>query len=338
MLRFERICLEPGEWKAVLENYPDRTVFQTPEWLKFLVNTQGGEPVLARLQEGSSTLGYFSGMVVQKFGFRILGSPFAGWTTAYMGMNLSTGVSRRAAVEALRTFAWNELRCVHLEFMDRRLSLADLEDDKSFAYRFYDGFEIDLTQTEDELFGKMDSACRRCIRKAAKSGVVIEEARDLEFADDYYAQLQDVFAKQKLVPPYGVERVRELIRCLLPTGNLLLLRARDPDGRSIATAVLPGMNDTFYMWGAASWREHQILRPNELLLWEAMKRWKARGIGRFDMSGSGDYKRKYGGQEISVPWFRVSRYALVVHLRETAKKTLVLKQRLLGRIEGYGAA
>ena len=31
----------------------------------------------------------------------------------------------------------------------------------------------------------MESACRRCIRKAEKSRVIIEEAQDLEFADEY---------------------------------------------------------------------------------------------------------------------------------------------------------
>ena len=46
----------------------------------------------------------------------------------------------------------------------------------------------------------MDSACRRCIRKAEKSGVTVEEAHDLAFADDNDEQLKDVFAKQGKLP------------------------------------------------------------------------------------------------------------------------------------------
>jgi hypothetical protein len=330
MLSFEKVDFTSSEWGTVLGSFSDRTVFQTPQWLAFLSRTQGGESIIAWLKDDTGIAGYFTGMVVQKLGFRILGSPFPGWTTAYMGMNLKPGVSRIEAAEALRSFAWTGLHCVHLEFMDRHLRPEDL-DGRGFDYRLYHGFEIDLTPGEDQLFAGMESACRRCIRKAVKSGVVIEEARDRAFADDYYAQLRDVFAKQGLVPLYGPERVRELMSQLLPVGALLLLRARDPEGRCIATGVFPGYHDTMYMWGAASWREHQILRPNELLLWEAMKRWKARGIRRFDMSGAGDYKRKYGGHEIAVPWFRASRNAMVLHLRDTAQKTVALKQRLLGR-------
>src|SRR3989442_1557306 len=82
----------------------------------------------------------------------------------------------------------------------------------------------------------------RCVRKAEKSGVTIEEAHDIAFADEYYEQLKDVFAKQGLVPTYDVERVRALVRHMEPSGNVLLLRARDPEGKCIATGIFPGFN------------------------------------------------------------------------------------------------
>jgi len=46
----------------------------------------------------------------------------------------------------------------------------------------YASYRNDLTQTEDKLFSGMDSACRRCVRKAEKSGVTLEPAHDLDFA------------------------------------------------------------------------------------------------------------------------------------------------------------
>ena len=39
-------------------------------------------------------------IAMSRFGVRILGSPFPGWTTLSMGFNLREGVSRRAATEA----------------------------------------------------------------------------------------------------------------------------------------------------------------------------------------------------------------------------------------------
>ncbi len=329
-LRIERIRYIPETWDRLLEEFGDRSIFQCSAWLEFLRCSQGGEVVVATINSGEQVVGCFSGMVVRKFGLSILGSPFAGWTTSYMGLCLRPGIDRVAAIGALRTFAFKQLGAAHFEFMDRRLAAGDLRQD--FDFRILNSFEVDLSVSEEILFDNMDSACRRCIRKAMKSGVVIEQAQDMSFADDYYAQMRDVFAKQGLVPTYNLERVRILLAKLLPTGNLLLLRARDSHGACIATGIFPGLNDRAFFWGGASWREHQILRPNEFLMWSAMKYWKQRGIEYFDMGGGGDYKRKYGGSEIAVPWFRTSKFPVLGALRRTAQAGFQLRQWAAGRL------
>lgn len=331
MLQIEPLELASVDWNA-MEYAGGRNFCQGPVWLNFLAATQHGQPLLAVLRDSSSIAGYFAGMVVQKFGFKILGSPFPGWSTPYMGFNLRPDVDKREALRTLTRFAFTRLNCMHVEIMDRNISTHDLEG-SSCRYRLFSGYEIDLTRSEDEIFGSMTSACRRCIRKAEKSGVTVEVAEDHDkFVDEYYAQLTDVFAKQRLVPTYDANRVRLLVEHLAPTNTLLLIRARDPQGRSIATGIFPAISDTTaYFWGMASWRDHQILRPNEALLWYAMRHWKARGVSRFDMGGGGEYKKKYGGAEISVPWLRVSKYALLETLRGTALNAAHLRQRVLGR-------
>lgn len=331
-LRLELV--DPGS-RPRPEDFPDHTLFQTSAWLEFIREAQRAEPVVAALMDAASVVGWFTGLVVRKFGFRILGSPFPGWTTSYMGFNLAPGISRRAAARALVPLA-RKLRCVHIELMDRRLTIEDAKS-LGWAYRLFGGFEIDLTQPEDSVFGNMSSPCRRCIRKAEREGIIIEEARDDAFADEYYAQLEEVFAGQSLVPTYPRQRVRALVKHLLPTGHLLLLRAREPNGACIATGIFPAMNDTMYFWGGASRREFQILRPNEAIQWYAMRYWKARGIGKYDMGGGGEYKRKYGGYEITVPWLRKSRYPVLPFLRGAARYTFAFRQRLSGawkRIRG----
>jgi CelD/BcsL family acetyltransferase involved in cellulose biosynthesis len=328
MLSFERLTLDAVDWEQ-LDSFPDRTIFQTLPWLTFVARTQQAEPVVAALRDGTDILGYFTGLIVKKCGCKILGSPFRGWSTSYMGLNLVPGISRRQALAALVDFAFRELHCVHLELMDRRLTGED-GNSLGFVERRYAGFEINLCLSEDELSAAMTSACRRCIRKSEKEGVIIEEAHDGEFADDYYAQLKDVFAKQRLIPTYNKERVHALIDCLHPSGMLLLLRARDDDGRCIASGIFPAMNDTMYFWGGASWRQYQILRPNEAIQWHAMQYWKARGIQHYDMGGGGEYKRKYGGREICVPWFRKSKYRFIASLRVAAQELVKTSQQISG--------
>ncbi|CAN5279788.1 hypothetical protein BH20ACT16_BH20ACT16_06870 [soil metagenome] len=243
-----------------------------------------------------------------------------------MGFNLDAGVSRREAVDALVRFAFGPLRCVHLELKDRRLQEEDAAG-MGFESTPNVTFEVDLDGADDAIMSRMTSACRRAIRKAAKTGVVVEEVVGEAFADEYYDQLLDVFARQELRPSYGVERVRELIRCLEPTGRLLLLRARGPEGDPIATGIFPAMNATAYFWGGASRREHQIHRPNEAVFWYAMRHWRDHGVTTMDMGGGGDYKRKYGPRELNVPFLRTSRVRALGRMRDVAEKVLTRGRR-----------
>jgi hypothetical protein len=316
-----------------LDSFADRTVFQTREWLNFVAETQGATPIVAELQQDGKVVGFFSGLTVTRMGVKILGSSFPGWTTPYIGFNLVPGVSRADALAAVEKMAWDSLKCLHMEVSDPYFTVEDGEQ-LGFTCEFYTSYRTDLTQPEDHLFNNMDSACRRCVRKAEKSGVVIEEAHDLAFADEYYAQLKDVFAKQGLVPTYDVERVRALVRNLGSTNRVLLVRARDAEGKCIATGIFPGLNKMAEFWGNASYRSSQILRPNEAIQWYVMRYWKQRGIEVYDWGGEGTYKEKYGCKAHRVPWFTKSRYQIVSTLRNEARNMFARKQRFLGWLQG----
>jgi len=326
------VAFESVPWEH-LDGFGDRTVFQTREWLEFLRETQNAAPVVLELREGGETAGYFSGLTFARFGVKILGSSFPGWTTPYIGFNLVPGASRADALSAVERFAWDTLKCVHMEVSDPHFTVKDGEA-AGFDCEFYHSYRTDLTRSEEEIFAAMDSACRRCIRKAEKSGVVIEEAHDLSFAGEFYEQLKDVFAKQKLVPSYDLKRVEALVKKIAPRGRILLLRARDQEGNCIATGLFPGFNQIAEFWGNASYRTSQILRRNGLIHRYDMRQWKQRGAKIYDWGGGGEYKEKYGCSPYSVPWFRKSRFRIVSTLRNQARDMFARKQRLLGWISG----
>lgn len=330
MLKCRLLNLGQVPWNQ-LDALPDRFVFQTRAWINFVAEAKRATPVVAELREGTHVVGYFTGLSFWRFGVKILGSSFPGWTTPYIGFNLLQGVERWRALEAVERLAFGQLGCLHMEVSDRYFSVEDgLR--LGFEVTSYNSYETDLRQTEDEIFARMSSACRRCVRKAEKEKIAIREAHDLDFADEYFHQLKDVFAKQGLVPTYDVDRVRLLVKHLLPTGNLLLLRACLPDGTTIGTGIFPGMNRTSHFWGNASLRQFQIHRPNELIHWYAVRYWKRRGMQVHDWGGGGVYKEKYGVTPIAVPWFHKSRFKLLASLRQEARRLFELRQRLLGKI------
>ena len=339
MIALERIPWNDVPW-SIMDRFGDRNIFQTRPWLEFVASTQKAEPVVAVVKQDGAVAGYFTGLCIRKFGITILGSPFRGWTTVRMGFNLPPGFPRHEVLKALSEFAFKTLRCHHLEIADRQIQATDCAG-LGFSVKESSTYEVDLKPSEDAMFMRVSGACRRCLKKAARVGVVIEEANDPGFADEYFTQLIDVFNKQSLVPTYGVERVRELIRCLHPTGNLLLLRARDAAGTCMATGIFPAFNDTMYYWGGASLRQFQILRPNEPLMWHAMMYWKARGITRFDMLGAGRerdaYKLRYGAHHIPTGTHLMSsRYAWVTHLRNFAQGIFSLRQTITGKLSSPG--
>lgn len=332
-LRLRERSASADRW-ADLDDFEDRTVYQTPAWLAFVAEAQRGRIVVADVLDGAAVVGRFSGVLVSRLGVRILGSSLPGWTTPYLGFNLREGYRRRDALAALERFAFGELGAFHLEVSDRQLTREDGAAIGARPGTLYT-YESDLTRDEATLFAAMTGACRRCIRKAERSGVTVEPAdADDAFAAEFHAQLADVFAKQGKVPTYPLARVRALVRHLGGTGHLLLLRARGPDGGCVATGIYPAYHRVAEMWGNASWRAHQPLRPNEALHWYAMRYWQARGVTVFDWGGGGSYKEKYGGTGVHRPWLRKSRFGMLEVLRTGARRAVALRQRVLARASG----
>lgn len=334
MVRFRLLKEENIPWSQ-LDAFPDRVVFQTREWLHFLAETQKGKITVAEIYRDGERVGYFSGLLIKKLGLSMLGSSFPGWTTPYIGFNLIPGCSRLELLPHLSRWIFDELGCLHWEVSDWgfRQESGLIEGITATAY---ESFASDLSKSEEQILAGMDKGRRRYIRRAAEYGVCIQHATDMEFADEYYEQLKEVFAKQGKVPTYGVERVRSLMRHLLPTGRLLLLRAFNPEGQCIATGLYPGMNKTAYFWGNASWRQGLRYHPNEAMHWYAMRYWKNQGAEVFDWGGGGEYKAKYGAPPISLPWFYKSKYRVLSLARERALALFYRSQRLIGRLKGVG--
>ena len=325
----ERIPYEPVAWEAIVANHPEAEVFHGASWLEFLAASQGAEPVVAVVRTDGGPVGYFVGAIVRRFGIRILGSPLRGWGTMYMGFLLEEGFDRRAAAEALVSFAFRDLGCLHVELGDKYLTVEQTAG-TGYLVEATRTYVVDLEPPEEAILGGMRSTTRNYIRQAGKKGLRAERATGIDFADEYYGQLVEVFARQGLAPTYGAERVRKLIIALQAADEILLMRVVAPDGAELATAIVVGRNRTAVLWGAAFQRSLAEFHPNELLHWEAMRHWRARGVIRYEMGGGGDYKAKYGGVETPVVRFHRSRYAGLRHFRTAVRCLARAHQKVAG--------
>jgi CelD/BcsL family acetyltransferase involved in cellulose biosynthesis len=296
MISFERLDPQKIDWESINQTQ-GINIFQTLPWINYLIATHQVEPVVAAVKSDGRKIGYYTGMITHKYGLKILGSPFRGWTTYFMGFNLSPEAAYPEVLAAFQKFAFSELKCHYLEIIDPHIGSTDCTG-LSYRTEHLPWFAIDLQGSEDDLLARLDSKCRQSIRKAVKNGIVIEEASDLAFADEYFAQCQEVMANKSLVPAYGLDCTRCLLEQLIPTGNILLLRARNVDGACIATGIFLAMNGLGVGWGAASWRQYQTLHPNDLLYWYVMTNFRNRGVQKLHLGGECEsFKKKFGSQD-----------------------------------------
>ncbi len=75
-----------------------------------------------------------------------------------MGFNLRSDVSRGLAAEALIDFGFNDLKCHHIELMDRNM-VPDDYNHLGFETSIFDSFELDLTLSRDKLWRNMRQDC-----------------------------------------------------------------------------------------------------------------------------------------------------------------------------------
>ena len=310
MISFERLDIQKVDWENAYEA-DEINIFQTCAWLTFIAEAEKAEPVVASVISDGYLVGYFIGLIVCKYGLKILGSPFRGWGTYFMGFNLKQGVSRVEVLQAFPKFAFKDLGCNYLEIIDPNLAY---DEKKGLTYPYkveaLPWYAFDLTKSEDELFANMCESRHKNIKRSIKKGVVIEEANDIGFMDEYYAQFTEAMAKHSVAPLYDIEYLRTLFTRFHPTGNLLLLRARNVDGVCIGTQICLSLNKVAIGWGAASWRKYLNLCPNEPLDWYCIKNMKARGMKILHVGGEAvDYKKWMGCVPVDIYRLKKAKYA-----------------------------
>lgn len=323
----ERFPYDPVSWDAIAAAHPEAEVYHGPGWLAYLEDTQGAEIVTAAVRQDGQQVGYLVGGVVRRYGLRILGTPMSGWTTPRMGFLLRPGADRVAAARALRTFAYRNLGCIHVELGDMHLSP---EDAVSSGYAVEAGrtFLVDLMRPEDEILKAMNATTRNYVRQALRKGLVVERPTGEGFAAEFHPPLAETFARQGLRPTYDEERVRKLIRHLEPRGEVLLQRVRAADGQAVAWSIAVGTDRKATLWGAAFVRSRTDIHPNEILHWEEMRYWRSRGASTFDFGGGGDYKAKYGGVETPSARYTSYRLGALRHGRDAARRLFQLRQAM----------
>jgi hypothetical protein len=295
--------LEP-RWDQWILEVPEATFFHSSLWARVLTETYNYPLHYAVLREAKD--------------HRIRGilpvAEVRSWWTGRRGVCLPFSdecaplVADPSALEPL-VQAFRDLgrqqRWDYLELRGRAETVGDaIPCDEFWTHR------IPMESSEELQFGRLKESHRRNIRKAQREGVEIHTFRTSDAIDAYYT-LHCLTRRRHSLPPQPHRFFRLIHKHAIEPGYGFVALARF-SGQWIAGAVYFQFGSkALYKYGASN-PVFQHLRPNNLLMWQAILLFRAQGLqelslGRTDLHSDGllQFKRGWGGEENPMRYHRI---------------------------------
>jgi CelD/BcsL family acetyltransferase involved in cellulose biosynthesis len=261
------------DWDALVGAHPQGTIFHGSGWARVLRDTYGQRPYYFTRFEGRQLAGLLPVMEVSSWltGRRGVSLPFTDFCPALQGAGCDERNLFERAMQCGRERRWKFLEC-------RGVAGAweGVQTSLSFC-----GHKIDLRAGREKLFEGMASAVRRGVRKAEKTGVTIDFDTGEESMRTFF-NLHSRTRRRHGLPPQPWRFFLNIQRHLLSAGQGFLATARLASRPLAAAVFLHDGRQALYKFGA--WDNgFQSVRPNNLMMWEAMKRCAEMGLATLDL-------------------------------------------------------
>ncbi len=285
--------LEYPDWNSAVARLEGSSVFHTANWAGVLADSYGYRPHYVCAFEDNRLAGCLPLMDIRSFltGRRGVSLPFTD-QCPLLGGDRPFAALWKHAVEHGAKAGWK-----HIELRGAHRAAAGEPAPAAFKVHC-----LDLGRSESELLNRCRESTRRNIAKAVKNGVKVRYARSFEALRDFYA-LNCLTRRRHGLPPQPV-RFFECIHDRIMSAGLGFVMTAAQAGKTIAAAVFFHFNGTVvYKYGASD-AAHQHLRPNNLILWEAINwsnenRFSRFHFGRTEAGHHGlmQFKRGWGAEE-----------------------------------------
>jgi FemAB-related protein (PEP-CTERM system-associated) len=252
MLAIAEAGAEDGElWDAYVQSRPHAGQCHLNGWRRVVERGYGHQAVYLWAREGGAVRGILPLVFLRSrlFCRSLVSMPFLDEG----GVCADGPAIARALVDEAARLARG--LAADLDLRHRHPSGLDLEPHGSKVT-----FRLDLSPGADAVWARLDAKVRNQVRKAQKSGLVVEWAGRAGVADFY-----DVFAvnMRDLGSPVHGRRFFEALLEEFGSGARLALVRRD--GRAVGGAVCLAFRDTVYVPWSSSLRAFRALSPNNLL-------------------------------------------------------------------------
>jgi hypothetical protein len=286
--------LEIPDWDDLVLATGKASVFHSSAWAKVLHECYGYRPVyFASFDNGNlSSLMPFMEINSWLTGKRGVSLPFSDFCESFADGGLSFDEAVKEVREYGRKNSW---KTVEWRGNQEHFETAP----PSAVYRCH---ALDLSVPEERAFSNFKSNTRRNINKAIKKGVRVDLGETLESVAGYY-RLHCLTRRGHGRPPQPFSFFRKIFEHIISKGGGFTALAF-LDGVCLAGAVYLHLGRTAIFKFGASNRKYQHLRPNNLVMWEAIRECAKRGfqtlsLGRTEPDNEGllQFKRGWGTTE-----------------------------------------
>ena len=306
------------------------SVFSSKAWLNFLTYEVGGKFIGVCIKGSNGSTHYFFGILFKKLGLKIIGSPFPGWGTSYMGIVGENSLSK-GLISSLFTYLFNKYSVHYIETVSQ-LKADEIKSFDSYQVSEIPSLLLPINEGIESLYGRLKGDCRTFLRQFnTKGGVLKITSPDDQFIDIFYRQLSEVFRRQGMIPTHSYSRIKNMLKMLESSEiDLLCLQAYGDSSQPIASSIFFGLNGVFYYWAGASSTIGQHYRPNESMIWKAICYFENLGYQSFDMMGERNYKLKFSPDSIAYVSIKAARPLILFKFREMLQALYFLFNRIYG--------
>ncbi len=283
---------DSGAWESYVDARGDAAGYHSWRWRQVFSEAFAHEPVYLIAREGGLITGVLPLVQIKSllFGRTLTSLPFLN----YGGVMADGPEIGAALVDAARQEAGTR-RCSHVELRHVAAQFPSLPcKQHKVSMRLATG---------PGMWEALDRKVRNQIRKAEKSGLVIERG-GAELVGDFY----DVFARNMRdlgTPVYSRRLFEEVMRVFPDRARLHVVRL---NGLPIAAGLTYRTPQMVQLPWASSLRSYNPLCPNVLLYWDAIQFAHESGAALFDMGrstpneGTFKFKAQWGAEPVPLHW------------------------------------
>jgi FemAB-related protein (PEP-CTERM system-associated) len=282
-------------WDRYVEQHPDGTCDHLWRWREIFQGVFGHECAYLTAHRDGTIVGV---LPLVRFKSRLFGRFLVSVPFLNYGGVLASDPEAAAALLEYARETGRAFGASHVEFRHRARQYDEL------PFRQHKiGMRLDLPQSADVLWNRVDRKIRNQVRKAQKEQLTVDDG-GAELVDDFYA----VFATNMRdlgTPVYAKSLFAETLRAFPDRARVHVVRR---EGRPVAAGVTIACAQTVLVPWASSLREFRHLSPNMLLYWRMLEYSIGRGASVFDFGrsspggGTHHFKQQWGAVETPLHW------------------------------------